>query len=38
VTQQASAVSGGNIDRNEETAEFTGILRDDTMNFVARDS
>jgi predicted amidohydrolase YtcJ len=36
VTQQPSAVSSGDIDRNEETGEFTGILRDDAMNFVWR--
>jgi predicted amidohydrolase YtcJ len=36
VTQQATAVSGSGIERNEETGEFTGILRDDAMNLVWR--
>ena len=35
VTQQASALLGGIIDRNEETADFTGILRDGAMNLVS---
>jgi predicted amidohydrolase YtcJ len=36
VPQQANAVPYSDIDRNKETGELTGILRDDAMNFVWR--
>ena len=36
VTPQATAGAGSGIDRNKETGESTGILRDDAMNLVWR--
>jgi predicted amidohydrolase YtcJ len=36
VPQQANAVPYSDIDRNKETGESTGILRDDAMNLVWR--
>ena len=36
ITQQTTIPSGGNIDKNQETGELTGILRDSATNLVWR--